>query len=135
MNEINLPFHLIIPILISMLILGIFFKKRKQLFRNGKWQWVWISLTVFFVLYLLTVGVATYSDIYAQWNLNTFDLDGDGLFGEEERTNEQKAAMQYLINDTGRNFSFITGFIFSGMIAFFVFALGKTIEVIVTVKK
>lgn len=109
LNEISLPYHLIIPSIISILILGLIFFKRKRLFKIGKWKWFWISLTIFFVFYLFIVAGSTYSDIYAQWNLNKFDLNKDGFFSGDEITTEQKAAMRNLISDTGRNFSFITG--------------------------
>ncbi|WP_276168378.1 hypothetical protein [Zobellia alginiliquefaciens] len=122
MNEISLPYHLIIPSLISILALGIIFLKRKKLFANGKWKWFWISTTVFFGIYLLIVGGATYSDITSELTLQKFDLNG------EEITTEQKEAMQKMISDTGRNFSFITGLIFSGIISLFVFICGKIIE-------
>ena len=134
MNEISLRYHLIIPSLISILILGIIFLKRKKLFANGKWKWFWISTVVFFGIYLLVVGGATYSDLNAQLTLNEFDLNKDGFFSGEEITPEQEKAMRKLTSDTGRNFSSITGFIFSGIIAFFVFIGGKLIEYI-NVKK
>jgi hypothetical protein len=66
MNEITLPYHLIIPSIVSILILGIIFLKRKRIFGIGKLKWFWISLTVFFLLYLFIVGGATYDDIHAQ---------------------------------------------------------------------
>ncbi|MEH1009512.1 hypothetical protein VDP25_17370 [Winogradskyella sp. ECml5-4] len=130
MNEITLPYHLLIPTIISILTLTILFIKRKRIFRIGKWKWFWISLTVFFTFYLFIVGGATYDDIYAQWNSNRFDLNQDGFFSGNEITSEQQEAMRNLISDTGRNFSFITGLIFSGIIAFFVFAIGKITELI-----
>ncbi len=113
-----------------MLFLGIIFIKRKWVFGNEKWKWVWISLTIFFLFYLLIVGEATYSDIYAQWNLNKFDLNKDGFFSGNEITSEQNEAMRNLTNDTGRNLSIITGLIFSGIIAGFVFGIGKITEII-----
>jgi len=119
MNEINLPYHLIIPSLISIMILGIVFYKRQELFRNKKRKWLWVSLILFFLFYLLIVGGASYADIYAQWNLNRFDLNSDGLFSGNEITTEQQAAMKNFIGDTGRNFAFITGLIFSGILVFF----------------
>jgi hypothetical protein len=76
------------------------------------------------------VGGAAYSDIYAQWNSNKFDLNIDGFFNGKEITPEQSEAMGNLISDTGRNFSFITGLIFSGVIAFFVFGIRKITEYI-----
>ena len=125
MNELSLPYHLIISLIISTLILGIIIYKRKVLFKNGKRKLFWISLTVFFVLYLLIVVEATYTDISSKYELIKFDLNKDGFFNGDEITIEQKKAMSKVISDTGRNFSFITGLIFAGIIAFFVFVIGK----------
>ncbi|MFK7900368.1 MAG: hypothetical protein AB8B61_06390 [Cyclobacteriaceae bacterium] len=128
MDEITLPYHLIIPSVISILVLVILFVKRKRIFKSRTKKWLWVSVTIFFLFYLFIVGGATYSDIYAQWNLNQFDLDKDGFFGGNEITPEQEKAMRNLISDTGRSFSFITGLIFSGIIASFVFIIGRLIE-------
>lgn len=130
MNEISLPYHLIIPALISLLILGVIILKREKLWGNGERKWFWISTVVFFGIYLLLVGGAIYADLDAQLTLNEFDLNKDGFFSGEELTPEQKEAMRNLASDTGRNFSFITGLIFSGLIAFLVFIGGKVIEFI-----
>ncbi len=123
MKEINLPYHLILPIIISIFILGLLIYKKKKMFKNGKW--FWISLIVFFTIYLLIVSGATYMDISAQLNLQKFDLNGDGFFNGSEITPDQKAAMKTLTNDTGRNFSFIIGLFLSGIIAFIVLVIGK----------
>jgi len=130
MNQVSLPYHLIIPSIISILILGIVFYKRKRLFKSGKWKWFWISLTLFFTVYLLIVGGATYSHISSELALRKFDLNGDGMYNGTEITPELRVAMNKVISDTGRNFSFITGLIFSGIIAFFVFIIGKITEYI-----
>jgi len=130
MNEISIPYHLIIPSIISILILGIIFFKRKRIFKNGKWKWFWISLTVFFLFYLLIVGGATYGDISSELTLQKFDLNGDGNFSDNEITPEQIKAERNVISDTGRNFSFIIGLICSVIIAIFVFIVGKTTEYI-----
>lgn len=71
---------------------------------------------MFFVVYLFVVSSALYDDIYYQWDLKRYDLNKDGLFSGQEITDDQTLAMRKLINDVGRNFSFVTGFIF----AFFV---------------
>lgn len=130
MNEISLPYHLLIPSLISILILVFIVVDRKTLFRHGKWRWFWISITVFCGIYLLIVGEAAYSDISYKLALQKFDLNEDGFFTQDEITTEQKEAMRKVISDTGRNFSIITGLIFSGIIALFVFAGGKIMEYI-----
>jgi len=85
-------------------------------------------LTIFFIFYLLIVGGATYGSISAELTYQKFDLNGDGNFSNNEITAEQIIAEKNLISDTGRNFSFITGLIFSGILAFFVFVIGKTTE-------
>jgi len=67
--------------------------------------------------YLIVVSNAMFEDIYCQCDLNKYDLNMDGFFGRSEITKEQEAAMQKLINDTGRNFSIFTGIIFSTIFA------------------
>ena len=84
-------------------------------------------MTVFLVLYSLIVGNATFDAFYYQWDLNRYDLDKDGLFGGTEITEEQNAAMAKLTNDTGRNFAFITGFIFALIISTAVYISGRII--------
>ncbi len=128
MNEISLPYHLIIPSLISILALGIIFINWKKLFIKGKWKWFWISITLFVGIYLLIVGGATYVDISLKLALQKFDLNRDGFFSGNEITPEQEAAMQKVIAETGRNFSVITGLFFSGIITLFVFIGGKILE-------
>ena len=85
-------------------------------------------MTIFLVLYLLTVGSATFDDIYSQWNLNRYDLNKDGIFGGIEVTDEQNEAMRKLSSNTGRNFSFITGFVFALIISTTVYILGQIIS-------
>ncbi len=130
MNEMSLPYHLIIPSLISLLILGVITLKRKQLFADTKWKWFWISVTVFFGVYLLILVRAIYLDVHFQSVLNEFDLNKDGFFSGEEITSEQQKAMKNVISDTGRNFAPITGLLFSGVISLFIFVGGKIIEYI-----
>lgn len=130
MNEITYPYHLIIPTIISFLILVIIILNWKRLIKGNKRKLLWISITTFFLLYLFTVGSAAYEGIYAQWNVNKYDLNQDGLFSGDEITKEQTEAMKLLINDVGRNFAFLTGIIFSGLIATLVFVSGKIIQFI-----
>jgi len=122
-NDITVHYHLAIPTLISVLGLVTIVIFRKRLFSRDKW--LWTSLTVFLVVYLFIVGSAMYDDIYYQLDLNRYDLDKDGLFGGEEITKDQEAAMQRLTSDVGRNFSFITGFIFALIVAGGVYIFGR----------
>ena len=122
MDEITIPYHLVIPGIICIIgLLGILFN-RKRLF--GKNKILWISVTVFLVLYMLIVGSAAYEGIFYQWDLNHYDLDKDGMFSGVEITDEQNEAMRKLTSDTGRNFSFITGFIFAFIISAFTYIIG-----------
>lgn len=123
MDEITLPYHLAIPTIICVVGLVIILIYRKRLFSKNKLFWT--SLIIFLVLYLFIVGSATYDDIYYQWDLNRYDLDKDGMFGGEEITAEQEEAMRKLTSDTGRNFSFIIGFVFASIISTVVYILGR----------
>ena len=125
MDEVTLPYHLAIPTIISLIGLFAILFYRKNLFAKNKL--LWISITVFLIIYLYFVGSATYETVYYQWNLNRYDLDKDGMFGGREITEEQKEAMRKLTNDTGRNFSFITGFVFALIISAGVYVAGKII--------
>ena len=117
MNEIVIPYHLVVPTLISLIAIMIIISKRKILFSTNKRKRIWISISVFCVVYTLIVGIAMLNDISCQLELNRFDLNNDGIFSGTEITKEQGKAMSRLINDTGRNFSFITGLIFSLIIS------------------
>lgn len=126
----SLPYHLIIPSIISMLILALIFYNRKRLFQGEKQKWLFISVTVFFSLYLLIIGGSVCLQFSFELTLKQFDLNGDGFFSGDEITSDQQVAMKYVISDNARNLSFITGFIFSGIISLFVYAIGRTIEYI-----
>lgn len=125
MDEITIPYHLATPTIICVVGLLIILIYRKRLFSKSKLFWT--SLTVFLVLYLFIVSSATYDDIYYQWDLSRYDLDKDGMFGGEEITKQQEEAMIKLTNDTGRNFSFITGFVFALIISTAVYISGRLI--------
>lgn len=123
MNEISIPFHLAIPTIICLFsLLSIIFNYKKLFSKN---KILWISVSTFLILYLLLVGTATFEDIYYQWDLNNYDLDKDGMFGGSEITEEQNEAMRKLTSDTGRNFSFITGFIFALIFSTLVYIVGR----------
>lgn len=126
MEEITIRYHLALPSVISIIGLCIIAFYSKQLFTKNKL--LWTSVTVFFILYLLIVGNAAFRDIYYQWDLNRYDLDKDGMFRGKEITPEQNEAMLKLIRDTGRNFSFITGFILAAIISTVVYTSGLIIS-------
>ena len=133
MNETTIPYHLAIPSILCVVGLLTILIKRKKLFADRKRKIFWISVTVFLILYLFFVGSATYDDIYYQWDLNRYDLDKDGFFSGKEITKEQMAAEFKLTNDVGRNFSFVTGLIFSAIISSIVFIVGHAISLSVRV--
>lgn len=109
-----IPYHLAIPVIVSFLsiILILIFYEKLLL---GSRKWLWIGMLIFFFIYGFIVGVALYDDLYYQWDLERYDLNQDGIFSIDEQTPEQEAASFKLINDTGRNFSIITGFILAMM--------------------
>ena len=133
MDEITIPYHLAIPTVLCLIGIIAILVNRKRLFTKNKL--LWTSITIFLVLYFVIVSKSTFDDMYYQWDLNRYDLDKDGMFGGVEITTEQSKAMQKLTSDTGRNFSFITGFIFAFIISAIFFIFGKIITGIKTIKK
>lgn len=123
MEKIEIPYHLIIPSIISFIGLLLIFFNRKKLFK--KKRIFWVSVSVFFILYLIIVGKAFYDSIFYQLELHRLDLNNDGFFNENELTEELNAVMKKQNNDVGRNFSFITGFVFSLLISLLVYVFGK----------
>lgn len=126
MDELTIPYHLAVPTLICLVGLLTILLKRKTLFVKNKL--LWTTITIFICLYILIVGTATFESIYYQWDLNRYDLDKDGMFGGNELTIEQNEAMRKLTSDTGRNFSFITGFIFAFVVSMTIFVCGLIVK-------
>jgi hypothetical protein len=122
MNEITIPYHLAIPSFLSIVGFLLILNYRISLFKRNKW--IWICISIFLLIYFFIVSKATYDDINYQCDLNNYDIDKDGFFSETEITENQKAAMQRLTNDVGRNFSFITGAFASGAISLIIYLLG-----------
>lgn len=133
MDGITVPYHLALPSLISFFGLVAIVVFRQTLFDRNKW--LWTSLMVFLTVYLFIVGSAMYYDIYYQWDLNRYDLNKDGLFSGKEITEDQRAAFGRLVSDVGRNFSFITGFIFAAMVAGVVYIFGRLKSRVIGVRK
>lgn len=112
MREINIPYHLLIPSLISAFCLLYIILNRSS-FINKTGKIFFITLLFFLAFYLFIVGKSSYFDLYYQSKLNAFDVNQDGFFSGNEINAAQQLAMTNLINDTPRNFSFIVGLIYS----------------------
>ncbi len=108
MENITIKKHLIIALVIAILLLisSVKFKNKSKLL-----------VRLFLSIYILIVVYVILYDIYLQYNLNSFDVDQNGFFNSSEITTQQKKAMQKLTSDTGRNFSFITGLFYSGILS------------------
>ncbi len=91
---------------------------------------MWISFTVFLCVYLFLLVTVVYLSNHYKFELQKFDLDGNGLFTSNERSPEQEKAMLKVTNDTARNFSFITGFVYAFIIALLTFIFGRVYEII-----
>ncbi len=133
MNGIAIPYHLAIPSVICILGLIIILSYRNKLFTRNKI--LWLSITAFFLLYLLIVGGASYYDIYYQYEANRLGINQDGLFSINEQTEELNEVLKNLNNDVGRNFSFITGFIFAFIISLVVYIFGRLFVILTSERR
>lgn len=81
-----------------------------------------LAVVSFWSVYSLAVVSAISYDIYLDYRLSTFDLDGDGIFsGPKENTPEQAKVMAAWTNDLGRNLVPFTGFVWSLAYALFLY--------------
>ena len=102
---------------------------RKKKFR--KYINIKLILLLCFVVFAVYVGSAIVIGYYLDQKLNSFDLNGDGVFSGEEITPEQINTMQAWTSDTGRNFAPIVAGIFYiiNFIGLIIFAV--TIDILV----
>jgi hypothetical protein len=118
MNDISMPIHLLIPTILSVIFLiAVIYNRKRIILKTSKN--LFATIVVFISVYLLIVGSALTTDLYYKLDLSKYDLNNNGFF--ESTNNEinenQKAALQKVSNDTGRNFSFVTGLILSFIIS------------------
>ncbi len=108
-----LVYFLTVPMIISLVRqrLNINMSMGVTLFMN--FLAIWLSIIIFAVL----------QGAYLNLMLQSFDLDGDGVFGGVELTEDQAIYMDGVVNDTGRTFAPITGFFVAIIHTISVFAI------------
>jgi hypothetical protein len=112
--------------LFVIIIYKIFTKKQLKKYANVKIS-LFIAIIFYFVFNLYFIGHGK----YLEYKLNSFDLDGDGLFSGLEITPEQEKAMEMVIWDTGRTFAPITTGIFSIVNFLALILLTKSIDIFI----
>ena len=122
MNQISVPYHLILPTIISLICIALIFVFFNRTFKSKRKK-TWIALSVFFAIYAFIVSSAAITDIKYQRDLAAFDLNHDGLFSDNEITSSQEEAMFRLTNDVGRNFTIFTGAFIAGIFGLFIFLI------------
>ncbi len=126
MNPLEIPYHLVLPCLLSVAGLGLIAWKRKKLFKQN--SILWCAVVVFLSVYALVVGMATYQDIWLQCEVNRLDINGDGLFSSSEMTPEVQELLRKQTSDIGRNFSFVRGWVVAFIFAAMVYRIGRLWE-------
>lgn len=118
MDFIDLKPHLLLPAALSLIATILILIFRRTLFIQNKT--LWIGILIFFIIYGIIVGGALCEDLYL--SNKVYELkNSDGEIEYEMFNLQQKHYYDRYINDTGRNFSIITGLIFSGGITIFYF--------------
>ena len=67
-------------------------------------------IIIFMSYLIIIVGVNIY-DLYLTMNLNSFDINGDGMFTGSEVSIQQEKALNLVVNDSGRNMIYFTGLV------------------------
>ncbi|RBO85920.1 hypothetical protein [Marinomonas aquiplantarum] len=73
----------------------------------------------FFLFYLPIFGI----EKYFEWKLDTFDLNGDGIFSDSESTDEQYFYQRVYLDELGRTTDRISYFISSVVVSLFALAV------------
>lgn len=84
-----------------------------------------ISLWSLVIVYSFIMYGALAMDFYLDYELQKYDLNGDGVFSDGEINKEQELAMSKVIGDTGRTFAPFTVLVFSIVLAGVVFVMSK----------
>ena len=74
---------------------------------------IYLALLASIIVYILIISYTFYIDYKFDVELNSFDLNKDGVFSGKEITIKQVKAFNNVINDTARNLAPLTGMIFS----------------------
>lgn len=90
----------------------------------------WLFLICCLIVYLLILANVYLIDIRLDAELDVFDLNRDGFFSDSEITPSQKAAMDRVVSDTGRQFAPFTGVIRAPLYVAFSFGLVKMISMV-----
>lgn len=116
---------LIIPSLtfFAFLLLGLSFFRRKG-------RILLQMMGMFFVAYVLVLGQNQYYENKFLSELKAFDSDGDGIYSSSEQTEGFEIAMKNVVNDTGRTFAPVLGFIISVFFALFLGSILKLQSII-----
>lgn len=70
--------------------------------RNSKTKMSFFIVNFVLFYSLMVMSLFLYGELL-EYNLDKFDLNGDGIFSEEENTSEKEIAMAKVIGDGGRN--------------------------------
>lgn len=121
-----MPFHNIVLCFLCLFVIVYIIWSRKSIF--PKRRWLWIAITTFIISYLFIILYTSYLDTSYQNELNSFDLNKDGLFTGEEINFNQKEALAKVGNDTARNLVPISGLLYAFLLALPIFVGGQIYE-------
>ena len=97
----------------AMIVLPIVMVYKHQFSQKSRLaSWQIFLIGTFLVWLLVQVGVY-FTDAYLQAQLDVFDLDDNGSFSSDERSEAQQQAMMRVTSDTGRALAPVTGAIFA----------------------
>lgn len=104
---------LIVPVVVTFLLYTLWLIVLRHRFKP------WKVLAINFLLsYGLVIAQAAFFEHYYQVQWDRYDTNGNGLFESYEQTEGFAEAMERVVQDTGRTFAPIFGFIISGFFTF-----------------
>ena len=91
------------------------------------------KIVIFSIVYIVVIIVNQSYDSYLDYQLNSFDLDGDGIFGGKEISPEQELAMDAVMHDTARTFIWFTGIAYAFVYVLFSYLKAKYVIAVILI--
>lgn len=127
---INIPYHLVVPPIVTGVLLGLVILNRKRLLQKKYWRIFWLNMMLSLIIYTVNVGRAAYVNLSLQYEKKQYDYNNDGYYdgSGEEASAEYSDLLKRQSNDVGRNFSPFVSIILVLIIALPCLAIGLIIE-------
>lgn len=119
----HIPNLHLFALILSLSLLIIAFTYRKKIFKKNKL--FGSTIVIFLCVYTLIISIVIFIK-YLHWSeLQTFDINGNGIIDGTEITEEAKVALEVFSKDTGLTFAPFTGIFYASIVSVVYYLIRK----------